>query len=82
MFGIELVQDSESKQPLDPALLLGRKICQLATDRGVWIRPLGDVIVLMPPLSINQSELAILADVVIESIEEVASGLASRSSCG
>ncbi len=82
MFGIELVQDCESKQPLDPALLLGRKICQLATDRGVWIRPLGDVIVLMPPLSINQSELAILADVVIESIEEVASGLASRSSCG
>ena len=36
---IELVQDFESKQPLDPALLLGRKICQLATDRGVWIRP-------------------------------------------
>jgi adenosylmethionine-8-amino-7-oxononanoate aminotransferase len=70
MLGIELVEDRESQKPFDSAALVGRRICQRALEKGVWIRPLGDVVVLMPPLAIQEEELDVLADVVIESILE------------
>jgi adenosylmethionine-8-amino-7-oxononanoate transaminase len=69
MVGIELVQDKDAKIPFERSKLIGRRVCQAATSRGVWIRPIGDVIILMPPLSANADELNLLADVVIESIE-------------
>ena len=69
MIGIELVQDRESKALFDPVKLVGQKVCRQAIRRGVWIRPLGDVVILMPPLAASESELKLLADVVIESIE-------------
>ncbi|MGB1925492.1 MAG: adenosylmethionine--8-amino-7-oxononanoate transaminase [Rubripirellula sp.] len=75
MVGIELVEDRDSKKPFDPASLIGRRVCENATEQGVWIRPLGDVVVLMPPLSINQEELERLAEVVIASIEDVTESL-------
>ena len=39
--------------------------------RGVLVRPLGDVVVLMPPLAIPLDELELLANVVVEAIDEV-----------
>jgi adenosylmethionine-8-amino-7-oxononanoate aminotransferase len=42
-----------------------------ARKRGVILRPLGDVIVLMPPLSINDKDLQQLLDVTYRSIKEV-----------
>lgn len=74
MLGIELVEDRPSKQPFDPAALVGRNVCQRALQKGAWIRPLGDVVVLMPPLAISREELDLLADAVIESIVEQWSG--------
>jgi adenosylmethionine-8-amino-7-oxononanoate aminotransferase len=49
----------------------GFAVCQAARRRGVWVRPLGDVVVLMPPLAIGDSDLETLAGVVDESIREV-----------
>jgi adenosylmethionine-8-amino-7-oxononanoate transaminase len=69
MVGIELVRDRTSKTSFDPAERVGRNVCRRAIDGGVWIRPLGDVIVLMPPLVCSDDELDFLADVVIDSIE-------------
>ncbi|MDB4678889.1 adenosylmethionine--8-amino-7-oxononanoate transaminase [Rhodopirellula sp.] len=71
MYGIEVVQDRESKSGFDSSKLIGRKICERATEKGVWIRPLGDVIVLMPPLAIQEDEIVMLAAAVVESIQEV-----------
>ncbi len=68
MIGIELVQDRETKSPLDPKQGFGRKVCQAAIDRGVWIRPLGDVVIVMPPLVATDSQLDELADVVSDAI--------------
>ncbi len=68
MVGIELVQDRKTKTPWDPAKLVGQKVCRKAIQQGVWIRPLGDVVILMPPLVATESQLQTLADVVIESI--------------
>jgi adenosylmethionine-8-amino-7-oxononanoate aminotransferase len=49
----------------------GFAVCQAARRRGVWVRPLGDVVVLMPPLAIGDDDLATLCSVVGESIREV-----------
>lgn len=49
----------------------GFEICQHARRAGVWIRPLGDVVVLMPPLAIDAEQVRTLIDVVGEAIEAV-----------
>lgn len=69
MIGIELVQDKSTQTPLDPDRLTGQRICRRALELGVWIRPLGDVIILMPPLTATDDELGWLASVVSEAIE-------------
>ncbi|MEP6760872.1 MAG: adenosylmethionine--8-amino-7-oxononanoate transaminase [Sporichthyaceae bacterium] len=49
----------------------GFAVCQEARRRGVWVRPLGDVVVLMPPLAIGDEDLALLCSVVDESLRAV-----------
>lgn len=66
--GIELVADRASRMPFDPALRMGQRVCRHARERGVWIRPLGDVVVIMPPLNIDAEELETLLNVVEVSI--------------
>jgi adenosylmethionine-8-amino-7-oxononanoate aminotransferase len=53
----------------DPALRLGHRVTLEARKRGAIIRPLGDVVVLMPPLSISVAELRRLVEITAESIE-------------
>ncbi len=52
----------------DPELRLGHRVTLEARRRGVIVRPLGDVIILMPPLSISKRDLRRLVQVVAESI--------------
>ena len=49
----------------------GAAVCAAARRRGVWLRPLGDTVVLMPPLSLGPAETDLLVGAVIEAIEEV-----------
>jgi adenosylmethionine-8-amino-7-oxononanoate aminotransferase len=53
----------------DPALCLGHRVTLEARKRGAIIRPLGDVVVLMPPLSISKADLRRLVEIVSDSIE-------------
>jgi adenosylmethionine---8-amino-7-oxononanoate aminotransferase len=53
----------------DPDLRMGHKVTLEARKRGAIIRPLGDVVVLMPPLSIAEAELRRLLEITAESIE-------------
>ncbi len=53
----------------DPALRLGHRVALEARERGAIVRPLGDVVVLMPPLTIEKLELRRLIEVVTASIE-------------
>lgn len=55
----------------DPDLRWGRKVCAGAVRRGVLLRPLGDVVVLMPPLTITESEVERIVDALCASVEEV-----------
>jgi adenosylmethionine-8-amino-7-oxononanoate aminotransferase len=69
--GVELVADRQSGRPYPPAERRGYRVCRHSTERGVWLRPLGDVIVVMPPLAIQDAEVALLGRVLLESIETV-----------
>jgi adenosylmethionine-8-amino-7-oxononanoate aminotransferase len=67
--GIELVKDRRSREPFDWQQRLGHRVCQVARDQGVWLRPLGDVIVIMPPLSISLAQLDQIGAAVRRGIE-------------
>jgi adenosylmethionine---8-amino-7-oxononanoate aminotransferase len=53
----------------DPELRLGHRVAMEARARGAIVRPLGDVVVLMPPLSISEAELRRLVEIVAEAIQ-------------
>jgi adenosylmethionine---8-amino-7-oxononanoate aminotransferase len=57
-----------------PSLRLGHQVVLEARRRGAIIRPLGDVIVLMPPLSISKADLTRLVDIVTASIRDAFAG--------
>src|SRR3989338_8554072 len=73
MVGIELVKNKETKEPYPWEERIGIKVCQKAREYGVILRPLGNVIVLMPPLSISQEELKQLLDAAYKAISEITS---------
>jgi adenosylmethionine-8-amino-7-oxononanoate aminotransferase len=52
----------------DPALRMGHRVTLAARERGAIVRPLGDTVVLMPPLSISADDLNRLLDITAESI--------------
>lgn len=71
MVGIELVEDKKSRRNYPPERRIGHRVILEARKRAVMVRPLGDVIVLMPPLSIADEELTTLLDVVYDCIRQV-----------
>lgn len=56
MAGIELVSDKKTHQPFPLTTRRGNAVCQMAMAEGAWLRPLGDVIVLLPPLTLTFGE--------------------------
>ena len=72
MVGIELAE-----QPL--ALRMGHRVTLEARARGAIIRPLGDVVVLMPPLAISSADLRRLVSITAEAIEAAHAGVGLRA---
>jgi len=75
MIGIELVADKSKKTPYPIEWRVGTEVCRRAKAKGVLLRPLVNVIVLMPPLSISIRELGKLIRIVGEEIKQVTSEL-------
>jgi adenosylmethionine-8-amino-7-oxononanoate aminotransferase len=71
MVGIELVEEKTTRKNYAPERRIGHKVTLEARKTGVMIRPLGDIVILMPPLAIAESELQTLLDVVYDSIRIV-----------
>jgi adenosylmethionine-8-amino-7-oxononanoate aminotransferase len=73
MAGIELVKNKETREPYDWAEKMGWRVTSHARDNGVIIRPLGNVIVIMPPLSISEQNLIqllkLIKDVLVSATE-------------
>ncbi len=68
--GVELVADRASRTPFPAAERRGVRVCRAARDRGVFLRPLGDTIICMPPLSITDAEITHLVDAIASGIRE------------
>jgi adenosylmethionine-8-amino-7-oxononanoate aminotransferase len=71
MVGIELSADVPAGAPYPIEKRVGHKVCMEARRRGAILRPLGDVVVLMPPLGIKPKELDALLDITRDSIRAV-----------
>jgi len=71
MVGIELVENKITKEPYPVKDRTGHRVILEARKRGLIIRPLGDVVVLMPPLAISMVELDRLCNITYESIQAV-----------
>lgn len=74
--GIELVQDRTTKQPYALTDRMGARVAEKARRLGLLIRPLGNVVVLMPPLSTNLRELARMVKIVEKAVTAVTKGAA------
>ncbi|HEX9530424.1 MAG TPA: aminotransferase class III-fold pyridoxal phosphate-dependent enzyme, partial [Acidimicrobiales bacterium] len=67
MIGVELAPPAEG-------LRWGRQVCAAAVRRGVLLRPIGDVVVVMPPLTVTASEVERIVTTLAEAIAEVCGG--------
>ncbi len=69
--GIELMQDKTAKIPYPWEQTIGAIVCMKAREYGLFIRPVGDVVVFMPPLSTSVADISQMIDIIYKSIEEV-----------
>jgi adenosylmethionine-8-amino-7-oxononanoate aminotransferase len=82
MAGIELVANKATKTPFATARRTGARLCQAMRAKGVLLRPLGDVVVIMPPLSISEEQLEELLGAVGETLREELPPLAVATTLG
>ncbi|MEI7766074.1 MAG: adenosylmethionine--8-amino-7-oxononanoate transaminase [Phycisphaerae bacterium] len=68
---IELMADPAEKQPFPYHWRIGGELCTALRSKGVLLRPLADVVVIMPPLAINENDLRYLCRVAVESIVQI-----------
>ncbi len=66
MGGVDLVAP-------DPELRWGRRVCAAAVRRGVLLRPIGDTVILMAPLTLTESEAERIVEVLRAAVDEVTS---------
>jgi adenosylmethionine-8-amino-7-oxononanoate aminotransferase len=71
MVGIELVRDRATKEEYAYGLRAGHQACTEARKLGAVLRPLGNVVVLMPPLLLTEAQLGELAGIALAAIENV-----------
>jgi lysine---8-amino-7-oxononanoate aminotransferase len=74
MIGIELVRDKTSREPYDWADRIGVRASMRARELGMLTRPLGNVMVFIPPLVSSEAELDAMTDILTESILHVTEG--------
>jgi len=74
MCGIELVKDRVTKTGFAPAERVGHRVCLEMRRQRVYIRPLGDVIVIVLPLTVRDDEIQRVADALSAALSEVFGG--------
>lgn len=70
MAGIELTADKAAGRPYPLEAKMGFRVCRAARERGALLRPLGNVLVVLPPLAIEARDLQVLLEILWESLEE------------
>jgi adenosylmethionine-8-amino-7-oxononanoate aminotransferase len=75
MAGIELVKDKKTKESFEYKHTIGAKLCAAMRPRGLMLRPLGDVIVLMPAPAMDKMTVTKLLAIVCDTIEKDLPGI-------
>ncbi len=73
MAGIELVTNKKRKTPFPLEKKIGVRICQYLRTRGILLRPLGNVIVILPPLAISVEEIRFLCRETLAAVSKTTS---------
>lgn len=68
---IELVEDRKTKRSFDGKRRVGYQIYRKALDKGVLLRPIGDVLYFNPPLTIGHDDMNFAVNVCVDSIKEI-----------
>jgi adenosylmethionine-8-amino-7-oxononanoate aminotransferase len=68
MVGVELVAEKATRRPFDPKRRIGAEVCARVRKRGVILRPLGDVIVVMPPPAMALDDLAKIVRALLDEL--------------
>jgi adenosylmethionine-8-amino-7-oxononanoate transaminase len=71
MTGVELVRNWETRERFSPGERVGIRVCEAMTRRGVLTRPVGDVIVLMPPYCTTPPQARRMVAALREAVAEV-----------
>lgn len=71
MRGLPLLKNKSTGEPFPAAERVGHRVCLAAREQGVLLRPLGDVLVVLPPLSITIEEIDRIVAAVEFGIERV-----------
>ena len=69
--GVELVRDWRTRAPFGLREQAGIRVCQAMARRGVLTRPIGSVIVLMPPYCTTRPQLRKMVAALADSVAEV-----------
>ena len=80
--GIEIVQNKSTRQAYPYGLQVGAQVCARARQYGVILRPLADIIVIMPPLVISSDNLNHLMNTIERCLNEVVPGIITGASDG
>lgn len=68
MMGVEFVENKETRKPFDDAVNFGEKVSRQAQLRGLMVRSLGHMIVLSPPLILNDAQIQDIASILRSSV--------------
>jgi adenosylmethionine-8-amino-7-oxononanoate aminotransferase len=71
IIGVELVRGWRTREPFDLRERAGIRVCEAMAKRGVLTRPIGNVVVLMPPYSTTQAQARKMVRTIAESVSEV-----------
>jgi adenosylmethionine-8-amino-7-oxononanoate aminotransferase len=69
--GVELVRDWQAREPFDLRERAGIRVCEAMARRGVLTRPIGNVIVLLPPYCTTQLQAKRMITALADSVSEV-----------
>lgn len=75
MCGVELVADTDSGQPFDPALTVGKRVCDALRQDDIILRPLGDVLVILPAPAMEDDDIRLLCERAAARTAEVVAAL-------
>ena len=71
LMGIELVSDKKRKTPVKYSESINKIFFEKARQNGIYLRTLGNIVMLVPPLAISEKELSLLIERTIKTIRDV-----------